>query len=216
MDKERMMVSSGAARDLFPTTVYEAQWPDFEKVQQSLIDKVMPYFETNLAEGNDYVDSNGNDIFKRTVPNLHLQPEFKEVIDFIEYHGQEYWKIMGWTTQEKPYVLQIWANDVPPGGFTPTHNHNPVAVGGVFYLDADPLKGNLQLEDPMQMIKGRMPYDWQKKPYLHTEEIKVDAGKLIMFPGWLMHHVRSNRSTSNRIVIGYNFGLTWSYKARPY
>jgi uncharacterized protein (TIGR02466 family) len=210
------MYAQGNSRDIFPTTIYEAIWPDFENVRQNLIDKVMPYFETNLAPGNDYVDGNGKDIFKRTVPNLHLQPEFKEVIEFIEFHGQEYWKIMGWTTQEKPYVLQIWANDVPPGGFTPTHNHNPVAVGGVLYLDADPLKGNIHLEDPMQMVKGRMPYDWQKKPYLYTEEIKVEAGKLIMFPGWLMHHVRSNRSDSNRIVIGYNFGLTWTYRSRPY
>jgi uncharacterized protein (TIGR02466 family) len=210
------MYSQGFARDLFPTTIYEAMWPDFENVRQSLIDKVMPYFETNLAAGNDYVDKEGNDIFKRTVPNLHLQPEFKEVIEFIEFHGQEYWKLMGWTTQETPYVLQLWANEVPPGGFTPTHNHNPVAVGGVLYLDADSLKGNIHLEDPMHMIKGRMPYDWQKKPYLYTEEITVDAGKLIMFPGWLMHHVRSNKSNTNRIVIGYNFGLTWTYKSRPY
>lgn len=210
------MYPLGTFKNLFPTTIYEAVWPEFSNVSQSLINKVMPYFETNLAPGNDYVDKDGSDIFKRTVPNLHLEPEFKEVIEFIEYHGQEYWKIMGWTTQEKPYVLQLWANDVPPGGFTPTHNHNPVAVGGALYLDADPLKGNIHLEDPMQMVKGRMPYDWQKKPYLYTEEIKVEAGKLIMFPGWLMHHVRSNRSNTNRIVIGFNFGLTWTYKTRPY
>lgn len=210
------MFEKGLPRPLFPTYVYEAFWPKFENIRQSLIDKIMPYFENALAPGNDYVDNNGRDIFKRTVPNLHLYPEFKEVIEFIEYHGREYWKIMEWTTQEQPYVLQLWANDVPPGGFTPAHNHNPVAVGGVLYLDADPLKGNLHLEDPMQMVKGRMPYDWQKKPYLYTEEIDVEAGKLIMFPGWLMHHVRSNRLDSNRIVIGYNFGLTWNYKSRPY
>lgn len=211
-----MIHAAGAPKHLFPTTIYEATWLNFENIQQSLIDKVTPYFETNVAGGNDYVDNHGKDIFKRTVPNLHLYPEFKEVIEFIEYHGREYWKIMGWTTQEAPYVLQLWANDVPPGGFTPAHNHNPVAVGGALYLDADINKGNLHLEDPLQMIKGRMPYDWQKKPYLYSEEIHVEAGKLIMFPGWLMHHVRSNRSDSNRIVIGYNFGLTWNYKSRPY
>jgi uncharacterized protein (TIGR02466 family) len=210
------MYPSGTQRGLFPTTIYEAIWPDFENIKQNLINKVMPYFETNVAPGNDYVNAHGQDIFKRTLPNLHLMAEFKEIVEFIEYHGHEYWKIMGWTVQEKPYVLQLWANEVPPGGFTPSHNHNPVAAGGVLYLDADPLKGNLHLEDPMQMIKGRMPYDWEKKPYLYTEEIPVEEGKLIMFPGWLMHHVRSNRSTSNRIVIGYNFGLTWKYKERPY
>jgi uncharacterized protein (TIGR02466 family) len=210
------MYQQGNFRNLFPTVIYEAVWPEFESIRQSLIDKVMPYFESNVASGNDYVDREGNDIFKRTVPNLHLRPEFKEVVEFIEYHGREYWKTMGWTVQETPYVLQIWANDVPPGGFTPTHNHNPVAVGGALYLDADSKKGNLHLEDPMHMVKGRMPYDWEKKPYLYTEEINVEAGKLIMFPGWLMHHVRSNRSNSNRIVIGYNFGLSWKYKSRPY
>lgn len=210
------MYPLGQPRDLFPTTIYEAEWPDFDSVKQSLIDKVMPYFETNLAPGNDYVDKDGQDIFKRTVPNLHLRPEFKEVVEFIEYHGQEYWKTMGFTTQETPYVLQLWANDVPPGGFTPNHNHNPVAIGGSIYLDADQQKGNIHLEDPMMMVKGRMPYDWSHKPYLYTEEVKVSAGKLIMFPGWLMHHVRSNKSNTSRIVIGFNFGLSWTYKKRPY
>lgn len=206
----------GTQRNIFPTTIYEAIWPDFENIKQKLIDKVVPYFDTNIAPGNDYVDKHGQDIFKRTLPNLHLQAEFSEVVDFIEYHGNEYWKIMKWTVQEKPYVLQLWANEVPPGGFTPSHNHNPVAAGGVFYLDADHLKGNLHLEDPMQMVKGRMPYDWEKRPYLYTEEIPVEQGKLIMFPGWLMHHVRSNRSDTARIVIGFNFGLSWTYKSRPY
>ena len=210
------MFTPGSSRDLFPTTIYEAQWPEFEKIQGELISRVMPYFETHLSDGNDYVDSEGKDVFKRTTPNLHLEPAFKDVIEFIEFHGREYWKIMGWTTQETPYVLQLWANEVPPGGFTASHNHNPVAAGGSIYLDADPLKGNIHLEDPMQMVKGRMPMDWQFKPYLYTEEIPVQAGKIIMFPGYLMHHVRSNRSTSNRIVLGYNFGLSWTYKKRPY
>jgi ectoine hydroxylase-related dioxygenase (phytanoyl-CoA dioxygenase family) len=86
----------------------------------------------------------------------------------------------------------------------------------VFYLDADPNKGNLHLEDPTHFCKERMPYDWQKKPYVFTEEITAEAGKIVMFPGYLMHHVRSNKSTSNRIAFGFNFGLSWQYKARPY
>jgi uncharacterized protein (TIGR02466 family) len=199
-------------RDLFPTTIYEDQWPVFETVRQDLIDKTLPYFNNNLAPGNDYVDRDGNDIFKRTNPNLHTCPEFKQVVDFIEHHGREYWKILNFTEQEEPYILQLWANEVPPGGFTPPHNHNPVAIGGALYLDADPLKGNIHLEDPMQMVKGRLPYDWQYKPYLYTEEVSVSAGKIIMFPGYLMHHVRSNKTDSSRIVFGFNFGLSWTYK----
>jgi len=204
-------------RDIFPIKIYEDKHDSFtNEYQKSLLEKIMPLFEENIADGNDYVDKDGNDIFKRTVPNLHLNPELKDLIDFIEHHGRIYWKELGFTDQQVPYVLQLWANDVPPGGFTPAHNHNPVAVGGAFYLDADTTKGNIFLEDPMMLVKGRLPYNWQKKPYLHTEEIQIEAGKIIMFPGYLMHHVRSNRSKSNRIVIGFNFGLTWEYKSRPY
>jgi len=202
-------------RAVFPTVIYEAEWDNFQLKAQDFIEKVKPYIVNNLAAGNEYVDGNGNDIFKRTNPNLQTLPEFKEIVDFIEYHGDLYWKELGYTQQTEPYVLQLWANEVPPGGFTPAHNHNPVAVGGVLYLDADPLKGNIFLEDPNQMIKGRSPYDWQYKPYLYTEEITVSPGKIVMFPGYLMHHTRSNKSNQSRYVFGFNFGLSWTYKSKP-
>jgi uncharacterized protein (TIGR02466 family) len=204
-------------RNIFPIVIYEDYHENFtEEYKQSIIDRITPLFDNNIAPGNDYVDCNGVDIFKRTVPNLHLKPELSDILEFIEHHGKIYWKELGYSKKQNPYVLQLWANDVPPGGFTPAHNHNPVAIGGVFYLDADPFMGNLFLEDPMMMVNGRMPHDWQKQPYLHTEEIEVKSGKIIMFPGYLMHHVRSNKSKNNRIVIGFNFGLTWEYLPRPY
>jgi uncharacterized protein (TIGR02466 family) len=202
-------------RSIFPTLIYESTWKNFEDKSKEFISKIKPYLENNLASGNEYVDKNGNDIFKRTNPNLQNLSEFREVVDFIEYHGKEYWRELGYTNQQDPYILQLWANEVPPGGFTPAHNHNPVAIGGVLYLDADPTKGNLYLEDPNQMIKGRSPYDWQYKPYLYTEEIKIESGKMIMFPGYLMHHTRSNRSNTSRYVFGFNFGLSWTYKSKP-
>lgn len=210
------MFKEGQIREIFPTLIYEAYYENFESVRQSLIDNALAGFENNIAPGNDYFDKDGNDIFKRTIPNLHLRDEFQDILKFIEYHGKIYWDSLGLTTQEEPYVLQLWANDVPPGGFTAAHNHTPIAIGGVFYLDSDEIKGNLHLEDPTHMVKERLPYDWQKKPYVYTEEIVVEAGKIVMFPGYLMHHVRSNRSNSNRIVLGFNFGLSWIYKSKPY
>jgi uncharacterized protein (TIGR02466 family) len=210
------MYKKGIVRSIFPTLIYEAQYDNFENVQQSLIDRALASFENNLAPGNDYFDKDGNDIFKRTLPNLHLRPEFKDVLEVLDFHGKAYWDSLDLTTQEEPYILQLWANDVPPGGFTASHNHTPIAIGGVMYLDADPLKGNIHLEDPTHMVKERLPYNWQKKPYVYTEEIQVEAGKIVMFPGYLMHHVRSNRSTTNRIVLGFNYGLSWTYKSKPY
>ena len=210
------MLKPGTVRELFPVAIYEAFYENFQDVRQLFIDLALSGFENNLATGNDYYDKDGEPIFRRTLPNLHLRSEFKDIVDFIDHHGKIYWNHMNLTSQEEPYTLQLWANDVPPGGFTAAHNHTPMARGGVFYLDADIDKGNLHLEDPTHFCKERMPYDWQKKPYVFSEEIVAESGKIVMFPGYLMHHVRSNKSTSNRIAFGFNFGLSWQYKARPY
>lgn len=208
------MYKEGKTRDLFPTVVYEAEWENFAEVKQDIITALQPHFKDNIAEGNEYVDKEGKPIFKRTTPTLQLLPEFHDIARFVDYHGKRYWEKLGYTNQQDPYVLQLWANEVPPGGFTPTHNHNPVAIGGVLYVDADPKMGNLHLENPNHLVEGRMPFNWQKKPYLHSEAMQVHDGKIIMFPGYLMHHVRSNMSGSNRIVIGFNFGLSWEYKSK--
>jgi len=201
-------------RNIFPTTIYENVWQEMPLTKDKLISSLQPYFTNNVADGNQYFDKDGKDIFKRTVPNLHMFPEFKEIVDYIETQGREYWNTLGFTTEQEPYLLQLWANEVPPGGFTPSHNHNPVAIGGVLYVDADSSMGDLYLENPMQMVLGRMPWNWKKKPYLYTESIKVESGKIVMFPGYLMHHVRSNGSNSNRIVFGFNYGLSWQYKTK--
>lgn len=210
------MYNQGNTKEIFPILMYEAHYENFHSVQQQFVDLALRGFENNTAPGNDYYDKDGIPIFRRTLPNLHLKKEYNQVVEFINFHGKIYWEKLGLTEQIEPYTLQLWANDVPPGGFTASHNHTPIAIGGVFYLDADPKKGNLHLEDPTHFCKERMPYDWNKKPYVFTHEIAAEAGKLVMFPGYLMHHVRSNLSDSNRIAFGFNFGVSWKYVPRPY
>lgn len=205
----------GIVKEIFPTLIYEAEFENFESIRDDIKQKLMPLFNNNIAQGNNYFDKDGEPIFARTEPNLQAQEELKPITDFINYHAKEYWKACDYTKRIDPYVMQLWANDVPPGGFTPAHNHNPVPIGGVFYVDADEDMGNLFLEDPLEIVKGKMPYDFMYKPYLYTETIKVKPGKLAMFPGWMRHHVRSNMSKENRIVMGFNVGAWMDFKPNP-
>ena len=204
-----------STRDIFPVTIYETKFENFESIQQTIIDKLRPLFKDNIASGNQYFDKDKKPIFVRTDPNLQNNEDLKPITDFIEHHSKIYWKELGLSNKIDPYVMQVWANDVPPGGFTPAHTHIPVPVGGVFYVEADPMMGNLYLEDPLETTRGQMPYDHQYRPYLPVEEIKVETGKLIIFPGWLRHHVRSNMSTSNRLIIGFNVGAWRQWLPKP-
>jgi uncharacterized protein (TIGR02466 family) len=204
----------GSSRDIFPIKIYEADFVGFESIRQLIIDATLPYFKTPVS-GNGYFDGQDNPMIIRTINELHEDPAFNPIVDFIEFHGAQYWKDCGYTKKVKPYVIHLWANELPPGGFTPPHNHNPSILSGVFYLDADAVKGDLNLEDPLGLVKGKMPHDFLYKPYQYIEKIEVKPGKLVMFPGWLAHHTKSNLSKSSRYVLGFNFGAWVDFKQKP-
>lgn len=208
------MFELGIARDIFPIKIYEVEFPNFESIQESIQAATAPYF-SNPAAGNEYVSGEGAAMIIRTCNDLHKDFAFKEVVEFIEFHSREYWKQLAYTKRVDPYILQMWANDIPPGGFTPAHNHNPVPIGGAFYINATPNKGNLYLEDPLEIVHGKAPRDYMHKPYLYTETITVKPGKLVMFPGWMRHHTRSNMSQENRYVIGFNIGAWLNFMPKP-
>ena len=207
-----------STRDIFPVTIYETKFDGFESIQSKIIEVLRPLFNNNIAVGNQYYDKDKNPIFIRTEPNLQGNKDLKPVTDFIEHHAKIYWKTLNLTSKIDPYVMQMWANDVPPGGFTPAHTHVPVPMGGVFYVDADSEMGNLYLEDPLETIRGQMPFDAEQgyRPYIPVEEIKVETGKLVIFPGWLRHHVRSNMSNNNRLIVGFNIGAWRTWLPNPY
>jgi uncharacterized protein (TIGR02466 family) len=208
------MHTAGQPRDIFPVRIYEAMYEGFDAVQTDVLEAIMPYFD-NPAPGNEYVTREGVDLILRTGNDLHKDPKLKILVDFIEYHLKEYWKACGFTTRVEPYILQLWANELPPGGFTPSHNHNPVMVGGAFYVDANSEKGNLYLEHPLELVEGKMPRDYSYSPLLFTEQIKVEPGKLVMFPGWLRHHTRSNMTQESRYVVGFNAGCWLNFMPKP-
>jgi uncharacterized protein (TIGR02466 family) len=214
LGEKAMTYTAGQPRDIFPVRIYEATFEGFDAIQDKITEAIMPYFE-NPAAGNEYVTGDGVDLIIRSCNDLHKDPELQVLAEFIEFHVREYWKACGFTKRVEPYILQMWANLLPPGGFTPSHNHNPVMIGGAFYIDATPEKGNLYLEHPLELVEGKMPRDYTHSPLLFTEQIKVEPGKLILFPGWLRHHTRSNMSPETRCVVGFNAGCWLDFLPKP-
>lgn len=202
-------------RSIFPVKIYETEFPNFNSIQNNILESLLPFFE-KTATDNEYFTDNGIPMIVRTESNrLHENFAFLEIANFIENEVQMYWQSLGLTKRIKPYILQMWANKIPPGGFTPAHNHNPVPIGGAFYINAVSEMGNLYLENPMEMVLGCQPRDYLEKPYLYTETIDVKPGKLIMFPGYLRHHTRSNMTNENRYVLGFNIGAWQGFKPKP-
>ncbi|MGE3652413.1 MAG: putative 2OG-Fe(II) oxygenase, partial [Reyranellaceae bacterium] len=89
---------------------------------------------------------------------------------------------------------------------------------GVYYVDdggiaADPaLGGELEFMDP----RGAAPAMYAPQLAFGTpgglsggacESIPPRAGRLVMFPSWLLHGVRPYRGTAERISIAFNLSV---------
>jgi ectoine hydroxylase-related dioxygenase (phytanoyl-CoA dioxygenase family) len=63
-------------------------------------------------------------------------------------------------------------------------------------------------ENPLEALLKHQPIKaLQDRNTYHTlfdHEVKVEAGDLVIFPGWLRHKTQVNSSNSDRIMIGAN------------
>ena len=133
-------------------------------------------------------------------------PEYKKLVSMLyasqkTIYDQEH-------LDSEPVLGNMWANINPPGGMNRAHQHPNSLWSGVYYIKAPKNSGHLKIDDPRSVASMTRPR--QKEGQLpdrllretHYEPI---AGRLIMFPGWLMHCVDPNESDDIRISVSFNF-----------
>lgn len=130
----------------------------------------------------------------------------KELSDFITKEAQAYWTHLGYSSQLTPYILQVWGNCSTPGSSWSLHNHSPAPMSGVFYLNSSPTMGNLIFEHPLETILACQPYEFDFLLKKWDFEVECEAGKLVLWPGWLKHKTMPNMDTENRYALGFNIG----------
>jgi uncharacterized protein (TIGR02466 family) len=114
------------------------------------------------------------------------------------------------------WIGNMWANVNRSGDANEFHSHPGAYWSGVYYVDdagiaADPsLGGELEFLDP----RGSVPL--MNAPHLRisgslsagaTERVTPEAGKMMIFPAWLMHQVRPYRGNAQRISIAFNLAV---------
>jgi len=116
------------------------------------------------------------------------------------------------------WKANMWANVNRRGDANEFHAHPGAFWSGVYYVDdggigADPsLGGELEFMDP----RGAGPVMYA--PHLGfamkgglsggaNEVLQPKAGRMVLFPSWLLHQVRHYRGTAERISIAFNLNL---------
>ena len=112
----------------------------------------------------------------------------------------------------------MWANINRRDHGNELHSHPGSFWSGVYYVDDggtfdDPsLGGELEFLDPrapgVAMYAPRLAFALPGGLSVGAKHrIQPKAGRLVMFPAWLLHQVRSYRGDSQRISIAFNLSL---------
>jgi uncharacterized protein (TIGR02466 family) len=127
--------------------------------------------------------------------DMHLRPEYKRLVDGLYEAQHKIYKEEH--LDSEPFLGNMWANVNPPGGMNRAHMHPNSLWSGVYYVKAPKNSGHLKIDDPRsvaalsrpKMKEGKTPSRlWRETHY------EPKAGRLIMFPSWVMHCVDPNES----------------------
>ena len=186
------------ARDyFFPTPVYRTDLARAEDLNARLVADIRAWREK---------DPGGT--FRSNVPQLggwhsatdmHRRAEFTELTRevFELFHGV--FIDQGYDDAWEPVCDSMWANINPRGAFNRHHTHPHALWSGVYYVRTPDDCGLLCLTDPRPQAHVITPYFDPKRRSAHTwaeAYYQPVAGRLIAFPGWLVHSTHPNLASA--------------------
>lgn len=117
----------------------------------------------------------------------------------IESHGREYLHSVH-ATPTHMRINTAWFTKTQPGEYAHIHSHQLNDISGVVYTQAQEDQGSIFFPRPWPQIG--MTHWLSHAP--DCLEIAPSTGKIILFPSWLEHGVRTNTSTQNRYSYSFN------------
>jgi hypothetical protein len=112
----------------------------------------------------------------------------------------------------------MWANINRSGHGNEYHSHPGAYWSAVYYVDDGGIAADPSLGGELEFMDPRGPLPAMNAPHLGvamaggltagaTERVPPKAGRLVMFPAWMMHQVRPYRGNAERISIACNLSL---------
>ena len=177
--------------NLFPTPVGIFNIENYEEINEDIKNILTKDYE--FLEDKNFWDLKDSYPVIKKLHDIFLQKSIeysKEIFGFS--YENKFFHERGWLSVREPYREVI------------LHNHRMTCIAATYYVDVNSNSGSLDLVDPRSTL-GWVSLD-QKKHY-NKFTFQPSNGDMILFPGWLLHYVKQNRSDKNRISISTNISL---------
>ena len=162
--------------NLFPPPVFFSKVDNFKVIQDELQSS---YDKLKFTRFNDvhWVNEDG---FAGNVIGSNLK---KEIV-----------KNVGLYTGLQSYVYSSWFAKFQKHDYGHVHHHGRANIAGVYYFKLKGSTGNLFFQSPTPGLDGEGG----------ASEIVCEEGELVLFPGWLLHGITTNKSDTDRISVSFN------------
>jgi uncharacterized protein (TIGR02466 family) len=133
--------------------------------------------------------------------------DFKDLINEFRIRCNQIHTELGFAKNKRQEIGNFWININRDKDSNNPHCHPGAFFSGVYYVKAQPRAGAITLMHPVATHPYTIPYGVNEYPSSYNSSTwseDPEAGKLIIFPPWVLHYVQPNRSDSDRISIAFN------------
>ncbi len=140
----------------------------------------------------------------QTHHDLHRRAAFRPLVEVIEAAAGLVAEQMKLARADLA-ITGCWANVNPPGLSHNAHNHPNNLLSGVYYVATGTGADIITFLDPRPQVFQVLPR-FLEQDAMNASDLNVPTpeGRLLLFPGWAVHAVPSNRSNAERVSISFN------------
>jgi len=100
------------------------------------------------------------------------------------------------------YKMTSWFTSFDEKDYGNVHDHGNAHISGCYYYKTNGNDGNIFFLTPAK-ASAASSICFQKHHSIAWEHQPIE-GKMLLFPGWLLHGVRPNNTKSQRISLSFN------------
>jgi len=166
------------------------------------------FYNSDITEMKKYisdlwVNRDYDDRWQTKSADLHNQKEFKEFAELVISTSKDILNELKYDVEDV-VITDMWATVLKSGENHPAHTHSNNFLSGVYYLHSDQ-GASIMFRDPRPAADVILPRI--KETIIANASLLSYTSKqnrAIIFPSWLPHYVKPNKSKNKRISIAWN------------
>jgi uncharacterized protein (TIGR02466 family) len=197
----------GARIDWFPTSIWRFNVPDYQMLNQ----KLMQLIDEERQRDPAGMGGRSTRLGWHSTDLLHRHPGMQEFVAILNENVTEVVRAYRVDTAKVAVTLATcWAivNGKLASGVI--HCHPNSFLSGVYYVNTNDESGDIFFQDPRHVASM-----WSCPVIEHTpwtiRQVSYHpvSGGMLIFPSWLYHGVEPNLSDAPRVSLSFNFELKW-------